>query len=514
MKKDDHMLIQELFDGGMPAEQFERVQQRLRGDAELRKLYLEYALMQHLLVEEFEGVVAEAGDVEAGVEAEVGNVEAGAVAEAESRRVVAGHFPAGRGAMRRQPARGRKRGSDWRGAGILALGAAAAVMVGAWLMISAGSRQPAQQSEVAGDSAAEPAARVIATEESVWTVDGIPGELSAAGFSGEVVAGARVELGRGTLRWELANGVTAEMTAPADVRYLEPLRMEIDLGTARFDVPPSGTGFTVATPEFEAVDLGTRFGVVVSGEGAAAELHVFEGKVELRTSAILEPQVLEAGEAARVDAAADDVARFPSSPQVFESSPTWQVLLEEDFGAAFAAAAGGEAGELPSDWNHGTGTSVLTENGLAGSGFTVYADLPSVRQLGPDSVLDVVLDVDGAVGPGFHTAGWSGLSLYVGSTEVVFFGDSFGDDATWSIDVKQGLQPVLPEEAVMGGRMVTMRYHRATGRVSLSHGDAASGAPFVSALIAPGLEFDRVRLGASAGSWLVVRRVELRAGAE
>lgn len=506
MKKDEHMLIQELFDGGMPAEQFESVQQRLRGDAKLRKLYLEYALLQHLLMEEFEGTEAEVG----------GEVEAaGPVPGGEARRVLAGHFPAGRGAVRRMPAWRRSRGSDWRGAGILALGAAAAVLVGAWLMIGVGSKQPASESDVTdGSMVVVPAARVIGTEESVWTVDGAPGALSGAGLSGEVVAGARVELERGTLRWELANGVTAEMTAPADVRYHAPLRMEMDLGTARFDVPSSGTGFTVVAPGFEVVDLGTSFGVVVPGAGATAELHVFEGMVELRTGASPERQVLEAGQAARVDAAVGEVARFSSSRQVFESPSAWELLLEEDFCAVFSAAGHEGGGELPADWIHGTGLPVLTADGLAGSGFTVYADLPSVRELGPNSVLDVVLDVDAAVGPGFHTAGWSGLSLYVGSTEVVFFGDSYGDDATWSIDVKQGLPPVLPDEAATGGRTVTMRYYRATGRVALFHGDTASGAPFVSAWIAPGFDFDRVRLGASSGSWLVVRRVEMRAGAE
>jgi hypothetical protein len=43
-------------------------------------------------------------------------------------------------------------------------------------------------------------------------------------------------------------------------------------------VPPAAKGFTVVTPDGDAVDLGTRFGVDVPAEGDS-EIHVFEGEV-------------------------------------------------------------------------------------------------------------------------------------------------------------------------------------------------------------------------------------------
>ena len=63
------------------------------------------------------------------------------------------------------------------------------------------------------------------------------------------------------------------------------------------------TGSTLDTPGMEIVDLGTAFGVDVSGD-RAPEVHVFHGAVTLTpTSSKNAPRKLEAGQAARLDGA-------------------------------------------------------------------------------------------------------------------------------------------------------------------------------------------------------------------
>ncbi|PAW61173.1 MAG: hypothetical protein B9S37_06405 [Verrucomicrobiia bacterium Tous-C3TDCM] len=57
MKMSDHQWIQKVLDGECDEQQFVSFQQRLREDQEFAQLYREYALMQHVLYEEFEGRV-------------------------------------------------------------------------------------------------------------------------------------------------------------------------------------------------------------------------------------------------------------------------------------------------------------------------------------------------------------------------------------------------------------------------------------------------------------------------
>ena len=64
----------------------------------------------------------------------------------------------------------------------------------------------------------------------------------------------------------------------------------------------------------------------------------------------------------------------------------------------------------------------------------------------------------------FHSSNWSGMSLFKDGKEILFFGDSYGDEEAWSLDLKQGEPVILPETLLPGARKVTMRYDAVRGR--------------------------------------------------
>jgi hypothetical protein len=111
----------------------------------------------------------------------------------------------------------------------------------------------------------------------------------------------------------------------------------------------------------------------------------------------------------------------------------------------------------------------------------------------------------------FHTPGWAGFSLYQEGYEVCFFGDSYGPEETWSLDVKRSLVPLIPARNITGPRTMTLRYDRRDGTVELHEGDKPGSEPLVRSKILPGQNFDQVRIGASAEASLSVASIKVRA---
>ncbi len=134
--------------------------------------------------------------------------------------------------------------------------------------------------------------RLTAAPNSKYTVtrtgdpDAPPDELSA---------GSQVHLVEGTLELEFSNGVHSIVQGPARFTLQNPMRLALEEGSARLEVPEPARGFTVVTPRIEAVDLGTAFGVIERLE-QPAQVHVFDGHVRVgaRTGA-REMRTLNAG---------------------------------------------------------------------------------------------------------------------------------------------------------------------------------------------------------------------------
>nr|MCU0751074.1 FecR family protein [Akkermansiaceae bacterium] len=86
----------------------------------------------------------------------------------------------------------------------------------------------------------------------------------------------------GVLHLRLANDVSIELLAPAHLRFIDPLHVQILSGKATVDVGQQGKGFILDAPQTRVVDLGTRFGVDASTADSTGVV-VIEGSVELHS---------------------------------------------------------------------------------------------------------------------------------------------------------------------------------------------------------------------------------------
>jgi ferric-dicitrate binding protein FerR (iron transport regulator) len=117
--------------------------------------------------------------------------------------------------------------------------------------------------------------------------------------TGDTLRGRTYEIGSGLVELRTARGATVVVEAPARFRFESSQRLRVERGRLAADVSPAAKGFTVITPDGDAVDLGTRFGVDVPAAGRA-EIHVLSGQVLARASRS-SVQSLETGQATVFD---------------------------------------------------------------------------------------------------------------------------------------------------------------------------------------------------------------------
>lgn len=98
--------------------------------------------------------------------------------------------------------------------------------------------------------------------------------------AGRILSPGTLKLASGLIEIEFYNGVQLLVEGPADLEIQSVASVVCREGKLRSHVPPNATGFSVLTPKFELVDLGTEFAVDVSSDGRS-DVHVFEGEVEL-----------------------------------------------------------------------------------------------------------------------------------------------------------------------------------------------------------------------------------------
>lgn len=228
-----------------------------------------------------------------------------------------------------------------------AIAVALALLV--WIVAERTSDRP-----VDGDSGGQ-----VATEDdppSEPTDDGIAVLTHAArarfgrdGFQPEVgstLPAGRLQVVEGSVRIEFYSGAQVVVSGPADFELISTNKARCLSGDLRAFVPPQARGFTVLSPQFEVIDLGTEFGMSVGDDGGA-EVHVFEGEVEFQDNASTGQDTprrdLNGGDAIRIDASgvletiALDPDRFVTSQQLVEQAAAegqrryaaWQADREE-----------------------------------------------------------------------------------------------------------------------------------------------------------------------------------------
>lgn len=95
----------------------------------------------------------------------------------------------------------------------------------------------------------------------------------------EVVPGT-LRIDRGRIDLTMHSGVTVTAVGPAELTLRSRGRCVLTRGQVTANVPQRAIGFTLATPRFTVVDLGTEFGVRVRSDGSG-EVRVFDGSVSV-----------------------------------------------------------------------------------------------------------------------------------------------------------------------------------------------------------------------------------------
>ncbi|QDU92524.1 FecR domain-containing protein [Lignipirellula cremea] len=126
-------------------------------------------------------------------------------------------------------------------------------------------------------------------------------------------AGASLRFDAGVVELTLTSGARLVVEGPCACRLESADRIRLLSGRLYADVPESGRGLTILTPDGEIVDLGTRFGVEVQ-PGKGTEVHVFQGNVTAELAGgKTEKSQLQAGQAVRFDAREHVVRNVPLS---------------------------------------------------------------------------------------------------------------------------------------------------------------------------------------------------------
>ena len=449
MRLTDHQLVRAAFEGTLGESAFLDLQRRLGEEPELLALYREHALLHHSLCEEYEGR-SQAGD-------------APPVPSRAPRWIT----------------------------GIITFVVLAALSLAAWKWFSPGK---VTRLMAGCDFSADASANL----------DGRPA-VDGSGFA----PGSRLTVDRGWVRLSLPRQTVAVVQAPASIVYESDKTLRLESGRARFQIPQDVEALTVKAPSLVANAQTASFGVLAK-PGTLDEVHVFEGEINLKAAIGASTDILKAKEAASVNGEGS-IQRIESREQDFASlTPEVRLMLEDHFDSGTF-----ETGRRPavgaSHWRLEKGAPKIVGNHLEGSEFEAYFYLPADALSVSRPVLLVTVETAETSAAPFHTPEWSGFSLYQEGYEVCFFGDSFGPEETWSLDVKRSLVPLKPAAYEEGPRTMTLRYDRRDGSVELHEGAEPGPHPLIRSKLLPGLNFDQIRIGAGPGAALGVKSVIVRA---
>lgn len=337
-------------------------------------------------------------------------------------------------------------------------------------------------------------AAVRFSPDAVWQIEG----ASPVGRSSvNLQQGATLELFQGQASLSPGPGVSALLEGPSTLTFVSPESLHLGEGRGCFRLEKSGGKLEVTTAAMSAVDLGTEFGIETHRD-RPDELHVLDGKVLMRINGNRDGEVLSAGEAGRVSGA-NSIERFAADGYRFAKSLS---QFESIVGGVFVTA----------EWRVDYGNPAISQDRIEGLNYSVFRRLPKPEPDESKPVLLATLEVERPSNGEFHTDGWAGMSFFSKGTEVLFFGDSFGPERTWSLDVKQRIPVILPGNPVTGPRTVTLRFDRRSGDVSLHEGSVPLGPAFCSGKLPAGVTFDEVRIGASSSAALTVRSLVILVG--
>jgi hypothetical protein len=116
-----------------------------------------------------------------------------------------------------------------------------------------------------------------------WLVNAQNCRWSEGEPAGDMHAGTVLKLERGLAEVRFQCGARVVLEGPATLELLSGKSARLQHGRLTARVPEPAVGFEVVSPGGKVIDLGTEFGIAVDEDGAA-EVRVFEGKVEARAA--------------------------------------------------------------------------------------------------------------------------------------------------------------------------------------------------------------------------------------
>lgn len=151
---------------------------------------------------------------------------------------------------------------------------------------------------------------------------------------GEAVPAGTFSLLSGLAQIEFFSGAAVIIEGPAELELESAWRVVCRSGRLRAFVPEPAQGFTIVTPDYEAVDLGTEFALSVGSDGRS-EVHVVDGEVRLDSSDGRELRHLGAGTAVRANDG--ELTPIESRGEAFVDRQKLLELARDDWRARYAA---------------------------------------------------------------------------------------------------------------------------------------------------------------------------------
>ncbi|PAW64810.1 MAG: hypothetical protein B9S36_01700 [Verrucomicrobiia bacterium Tous-C2TDCM] len=149
----------------------------------------------------------------------------------------------------------------------------------------------------------------------------------------EAVPAGGFSLRSGLAQIEFFSGATVIVEGPAELELESAWRVVCRSGRLRAFVPEPAQGFTIVTPEYEAVDLGTEFALSVGSDGRS-EVHVVDGEVRLDSGDGRELRHLGAGAAVR--ATGGEMTSIESHGEAFVDRQRLLELARDDWRSRYA----------------------------------------------------------------------------------------------------------------------------------------------------------------------------------
>ena len=131
---------------------------------------------------------------------------------------------------------------------------------------------------------------------------------------GPLVAGVRLRLTRGLVEIDLHGKGKLVLDGPADLELTSATQAVLHSGRLVLSVTPAGQGYQVETPGGTFIDLGTRFGVIVSADGTT-EAHVMDGSIAAFARNSKTEVILTRNHAARLTSGR--LEKIPADPGAF-----------------------------------------------------------------------------------------------------------------------------------------------------------------------------------------------------